>query len=191
MPQGCVANPLSKAPATLPAPAPRRCREHGGVGLGHGERKAAAKPTSRGNGATLRRTATARQTTATWPSPRPALQSPVPGCTSNDRARPHRSQPLRHRHGGAEDVGDQQDRYGRSMTPQAVNQVMRCHTIHVRRTDSSCNRDWGSCWLSLVVGLGGLEPPTSSLSAKYREPLCESSFSQVTLNRRGRSYVLS
>src|SRR5215216_4073935 len=38
-----------------------------------------------------------------------------------------------------------------------------------------------------LVGLGGLEPPASSLSAKYREPLCGRPFSQVTLDRRGRS----
>src|SRR5215211_1182737 len=37
-------------------------------------------------------------------------------------------------------------------------------------------------------GLGGLEPPTSSLSAKCREPLCYAPFSQVTSDRRGRSY---
>jgi hypothetical protein len=38
-----------------------------------------------------------------------------------------------------------------------------------------------------MVGLGGLEPPASSLSAKYREPLCEPPFAQVALDRRGRS----
>ena len=41
------------------------------------------------------------------------------------------------------------------------------------------------------VGLPGLEPGTSSLSAKCREPLCYTPFPQVALNRRGRSYVLS
>jgi hypothetical protein len=45
--------------------------------------------------------------------------------------------------------------------------------------------------LGWLVGLPGLEPGTSSLSAKYRAPLCGSSFSQVTLDRRGRSYVVS
>ena len=43
----------------------------------------------------------------------------------------------------------------------------------------------------VVVGLPGLEPGTSSLSAKWTEPLCEAPFSQVALNRRCRSYVLS
>jgi hypothetical protein len=37
------------------------------------------------------------------------------------------------------------------------------------------------------VGLGGLEPPASSLSAKCREPLCGRPFLQVALDRRGRS----
>jgi hypothetical protein len=38
-----------------------------------------------------------------------------------------------------------------------------------------------------LVGLPGLEPGTSSLSAKYREPLCGRLFSQVARDRRGRS----
>jgi hypothetical protein len=38
-----------------------------------------------------------------------------------------------------------------------------------------------------VVGLPGLEPGTSSLSAKCKEPLCGSLLLQVTLDRRGRS----
>jgi hypothetical protein len=42
-----------------------------------------------------------------------------------------------------------------------------------------------------VVGLPGLEPPASSLSAKCREPLCETPFPQVESDRIGRSYVLS
>jgi hypothetical protein len=42
-----------------------------------------------------------------------------------------------------------------------------------------------------VVGLAGLEPAASSLSAKCREPLCYTPFPQVTLDRNGRSYVLS
>jgi hypothetical protein len=42
-----------------------------------------------------------------------------------------------------------------------------------------------------VVGLAGLEPAASSLSATWREPLCQAPFSQVTLDRSGRSYVLS
>jgi hypothetical protein len=38
-----------------------------------------------------------------------------------------------------------------------------------------------------VVGAGGVEPPSSSVSAKSREPLCGRPFSQVALDRRGRS----
>jgi hypothetical protein len=34
-----------------------------------------------------------------------------------------------------------------------------------------------------VVGAGGVEPPSSSVSAKPREPLCYATFSQVTLDR--------
>ena len=45
--------------------------------------------------------------------------------------------------------------------------------------------------LGWVVGLPGPEPGTSSLSAKYREPLCYTPFLQVMLDRSGRSYVLS
>jgi hypothetical protein len=40
---------------------------------------------------------------------------------------------------------------------------MRCYPVHGRRTGSERNCDQRSRWLSLVVGLGGLEPPTSSL----------------------------
>jgi hypothetical protein len=39
-----------------------------------------------------------------------------------------------------------------------------------------------------VVGAGGVEPPSSSVSAKSREPLCGSPFPQVALDRKGRSY---
>jgi hypothetical protein len=35
-----------------------------------------------------------------------------------------------------------------------------------------------------IVGLAGLEPAASSLSAKCREPLCYAPFSQVALNRK-------
>ena len=42
----------------------------------------------------------------------------------------------------------------------------------------------------LVVGLGGLEPPTSSLSAIEGSPLCNPAFSQVAADRRGRSNAL-
>jgi hypothetical protein len=37
--------------------------------------------------------------------------------------------------------------------------------------------------LSLVVGLGGLEPPASSLSAIKRLPLCNPALLQVTHDR--------
>ena len=42
-----------------------------------------------------------------------------------------------------------------------------------------------------VVGMAGLEPAASSLSAKRREPMCGTPFLQVTPDRCGRSYVLS
>jgi hypothetical protein len=35
-----------------------------------------------------------------------------------------------------------------------------------------------------VVGAGGVEPPTPSVSAKSREPLCYTPFSQVGSDRR-------
>jgi hypothetical protein len=38
-----------------------------------------------------------------------------------------------------------------------------------------------------MVGLGGVEPPTSSLSAKCKEPLCRRLFPQVARDRRCRS----
>ena len=38
------------------------------------------------------------------------------------------------------------------------------------------------------MGLGGLEPPPSSLSAKCKEPLCRRLFPQVARDRRCRSY---
>jgi hypothetical protein len=38
-----------------------------------------------------------------------------------------------------------------------------------------------------MVGLGGLEPPPSSLSAIEGSPLCGPAFSQVTADRQGRS----
>src|SRR5215212_1096665 len=41
-----------------------------------------------------------------------------------------------------------------------------------------------------TVGLGGLEPPTSSLSAIERLPLCNPAFSQVMCDRRGPSNAL-
>jgi hypothetical protein len=41
------------------------------------------------------------------------------------------------------------------------------------------------------VGLGGLEPPASSLSAKCREPLCGPPFPQVALDRKGQSYAFN
>jgi hypothetical protein len=41
------------------------------------------------------------------------------------------------------------------------------------------------------VGLGGLEPPASSLSAKCREPLCGPPFLQVTSDRRAQRYAFN
>jgi len=35
-----------------------------------------------------------------------------------------------------------------------------------------------------VVGAGGVEPPSSSVSAKHREPLCSTPLSQVAANRK-------
>jgi hypothetical protein len=42
----------------------------------------------------------------------------------------------------------------------------------------------------LVVGLPGLEPGTSSLSAITRLPLCNPAFLQVVRDRQGRSNAL-
>jgi hypothetical protein len=36
------------------------------------------------------------------------------------------------------------------------------------------------------VGAGGVEPPSSSVSANHREPLCYTPFLQVALDRKGR-----
>src|SRR5918992_6342423 len=41
-----------------------------------------------------------------------------------------------------------------------------------------------------MVGLGGVEPPTSSLSAIEGSPLCNPAFLQVVRDRRGRSNAL-
>src|SRR5215218_6839913 len=38
-----------------------------------------------------------------------------------------------------------------------------------------------------MVGAGGVEPPSSSVSANNGEPLCARPFLQVALDRRGRS----
>jgi hypothetical protein len=70
------------------------------------------------------------------------------------------------------------------MTPQEVMPVMRCHTVRGRLTGSGCNRDEGSCWLSLVVGLGGLEPPPSSLSEIDGRPPCYPAFLLVVRLRK-------
>ena len=43
--------------------------------------------------------------------------------------------------------------------------VMRCHPLDACRTGSKRACDERSRWLLLVVGLGGLEPAASSLSA--------------------------
>jgi len=42
-----------------------------------------------------------------------------------------------------------------------------------------------------MVGAGGVEPPSSSVSARSREPLCGRPFPQVTLDRKARSKVLT
>jgi hypothetical protein len=70
--------------------------------------------------------------------------------------------------GDAAQSGDQRDRFGPSMTPQAVMPVMRCRAVHGSRSGSGRTSDERSCCLWLVVGLGGLEPPTSSLSGIIR-----------------------
>src|SRR4029453_7013082 len=62
--------------------------------------------------------------------------------------------------------------------------VMRFHTVRGRLTGSGCNRDEGSCWLSLVVGLGGLEPPPSSLSEIDGRPPCYPAFLLVVRLRK-------
>jgi hypothetical protein len=71
------------------------------------------------------------------------------------------------------------------MTPQEVKPVMRCHPGYGRRTNSQRNLDWRSCLLLLVVGLGGLEPPPSSLSGIEGSALCGPPFSQVAAERQG------
>jgi hypothetical protein len=43
----------------------------------------------------------------------------------------------------------------------------------------------------LMVGATGFEPVTPSVSAKPREPLCQTPFSQVTADRRGERETLS
>jgi hypothetical protein len=96
--------------------------------------------------------------------------------------------PMAHRHPASNPSRTNQA--GLSMTPQEVMLVMRCHAIHGRRVRSERNYEWRSRWLSLVVGLGGLEPPASSLSAITRSPLCRSAFSQVVRDRRGLSNAL-
>src|SRR5215204_34668 len=42
-----------------------------------------------------------------------------------------------------------------------------------------------------MVGAGEVEPPSSSVSAKHREPLCYKPFSQVGSDRRGGRETLS
>jgi hypothetical protein len=54
-----------------------------------------------------------------------------------------------------------------SMTPQEVMPVMRCRPVDACRTGSKGTWDEHSRWLLLVVGLGGLEPPASSLSGIF------------------------
>jgi hypothetical protein len=73
---------------------------------------------------------------------------------------------------------------GLSMTPQEVMPVMRCHAVHGRRVRSERNYEWRSRWLSLVVGLGGLEPPASSLSEIDGRPLCYPAFPLVVRFRK-------
>src|SRR4029453_15452010 len=73
-----------------------------------------------------------------------------------------------------------------SMTPQEVMPVMRCHPVDGCRTSSKRTWDERSRWLLLVVGLGGLEPPASSLSGIEGSALCGPAFSQVTAERQGR-----
>jgi hypothetical protein len=55
----------------------------------------------------------------------------------------------------------------RSVTPQEVIPVMRCHSVHGLLTALNATVPRALAG-SRVVGLGGLEPPTSSLSAKCR-----------------------
>jgi hypothetical protein len=66
--------------------------------------------------------------------------------------------------------------------------VMRCDPARGHRVGSERNYNSRSRWLSQVVGLPGLEPGTSSLSATHREPPCAPPSSQVAPDRRWRSY---
>jgi hypothetical protein len=112
-------------------------------------RKPASRAWLQRHGATQRRTATARQTAVTLPSPMPGSATPYPAARATAERRPHRSRPRRHRPVVRPEVGDQRNRYGRPMTPQAVISVMRCHAgraalltpaVTVTRVSAGC------CW---------------------------------------------
>jgi hypothetical protein len=85
----------------------------------------------------------------TLPSPMPGSATPYPAARATAERRPHRSRPRRHRPVVRPEVGDQRNRYGRPMTPQAVISVMRCHAgraalltpaVTVTRVSAGC------CW---------------------------------------------
>ena len=96
-------------------------------------------------------------------------------------------------------------------TPQEVKPVMSCPSGgQTREPGSEPNREqrkrWGVAGLSPsartrrdpvvpllrghLVGLGGLEPPPSSLSAITRLPPCRPAYPQVARDRHGRSNAL-
>jgi hypothetical protein len=69
------------------------------------------------------------------------------------------------------------------MTPQEVMPVMRCHPLDACRTGSKRACDERSRWL-LLVGLGGLEPPASSLSGIDGCAHANQAFALVVLLRK-------
>ena len=73
-----------------------------------------------------------------------------------------------------------------SMTPREVGSVMRCHP-GPRPAPASDNAASGAASLSLVVGLGGLEPPASSFSAIEGSALCAPAFPQVAAEVRSQA----
>ena len=78
------------------------------------------------------------------------------------------------------------DNYGRRFLANLWQMAVR----------GSLSMQEAGCWTRphLVVGVeppAGIEPATPSLPWNHREPLCEPAFSQVALDRKGRSYRFS
>ena len=95
-------------------------------------------------------------------------------------------------------TGCSEDRASARASPAEENTLVK-QLNALRPFECLCYRFW---WISReavckspgqrsVVGAGGVEPPSSSVSAKPREPVCQPPFSQVTSDRRGRRETLS